>query len=259
MGTPDAAAPRPPFRRPWPAARRRRWRRWMQAGFAAGLAVSLWSLAGFYRAAWPGLTTLPHQVRAGLARHGARFVPLSRISPWLPEALITTEDRTFYANWGVSVEGTLRSLVVDLRHQAYRQGGSTITQQLVRDTLLTPTKTFRRKLTEALLAPAVTLLYSKRTILALYLNRVYYGDGAYGVGMAARRYFGEPPARLTLPQASLLAGLLQAPSYLDPYLHPAAARARQRVVLTSMVQAGMITPAEAAAAAAAPWGLRPRG
>jgi membrane peptidoglycan carboxypeptidase len=213
------------------------------------------SVGRLYVAYWPRVTHLPEAVAALDRRHGTRPVPLGAVSPWLPKALIATEDRTFYTNLGVSTRGVVRSLWVDLTHGRPLEGGSTITQQLVRDRLLGLQRTFRRKIEEALLAVLVTVLYSKRQILAMYLNQVYFGQGAYGVAAAARVYFREAPARLTLPQAALLAGLPQAPSAYDPLIHRRAARRREWEVLENMVEDGMISRVRALAAFRAPLGL----
>jgi membrane peptidoglycan carboxypeptidase len=205
----------------------------------------------------PRLASLPARVRAELAAHGSAYVPLRRISPWLIEAVVATEDRSFWTNIGVSFEGIARSVVVDLVTGRFEEGGSTITQQLVRDMLLTQAKTIRRKLEEMLLAVFLTRRMPKAEILELYLNEVYFGHGAYGVAAAARIYFGTTPDRLTPAQATLLAGLPQAPSLLDPFLHPKLAKARQWAVLSSMVATGELTAAGAAAIYREPWHLRP--
>jgi membrane peptidoglycan carboxypeptidase len=207
----------------------------------------------------PLLATLPQRVRLELAEHGGLYVPLARISPWLLRAIVATEDRSFFTNIGVSFEGIARSIVVDLLTGRFEEGGSTITQQLVRDQLLTPEKTIPRKLEEMVLAILLTRRMPKREILALYLNQVDFGDGAFGVWLAARDYFRRSPSDLTPAQATLLAGLPQAPSYLDPYVHPGAARRRQWAVLESLVSVGDLTERQAQAIYRAPWHLAPRG
>jgi membrane peptidoglycan carboxypeptidase len=204
---------------------------------------------------WQRMRHLPAIVARLDASHGTRPVPLSQISPWLPKALIATEDRTFYTNLGISTRGVLRALWTDLVSGRPVEGGSTLTQQLVRDRLLGLEKTFKRKLEEALLSFLATALYSKREILTLYLNQVYLGQGAYGVAAASRIYFGRTPRELSLAQASLLAGLPQAPSAYDPFVHLSAARRRQWEVLESMVQDHMISLSVARATYGAPLGL----
>ncbi len=233
--------------------------RWQRAGALVLVMLTLTgalSVGRVYATYWTRVHRLPALVHALLAHHGGRMVPLTAVSPWFPRALIATEDRTFYTNLGVSVRGILRSLWVDATTGRLAEGGSTLTQQLVRDRFLSPQRTLRRKLTEALLALLVTFLYSKREILTLYVNEVYLGAGAYGVWRASRVYFGEAPDRLTLAQAALLAGLPQDPTGDDPLTHFSAAKERQWEVLSGMVNMGMISPQRARAAYRAPLGLR---
>jgi membrane peptidoglycan carboxypeptidase len=155
---------------------------------------------------------------------------------------VATEDRSFYTNLGVSVRGVARSFWVDMTEGRYAEGGSTLTQELVRDEILGPEKTFRRKLSEALLALAVTARFPKSEILDMYVNEVYLGQGYYGVGTAAIGYFGVPARSLTIGQAAMLAGLPQAPSALDPVAHYAAARHREWIVLQNLVAVHALTP-----------------
>lgn len=219
------------------------------------LLVSAVPVVRFYQGYWQKLHALPVTVLHRERREGGHWVALNQVSPWLPKALIATEDRTFYSNLGISFEGIGRSLIVDIRTKQLAQGGSTLTQQLVRDTLLTPQKTFRRKVSEALLSLMMTVLYSKQEILTLYLNEVYLGDNAYGIDEASHRYFGVSPDQLTLAQAALIAGLPQAPSAYDPYVHFRAAKIRQWQVLQSMEQTHVISPATARRAYHSPLGL----
>lgn len=209
-------------------------------------------LGGFYAHYWGALGRLPALARRRAEIGGGHYVPLSAVSPWFVKALVATEDQSFYHNWGISFEGIGRALLVDLREGRFAQGGSTLTQQLVRDLLLSPVKTIPRKVTGSLLALAVTARYSKTAILTMYVNEVYLGDGAYGIDAASRRYFGLPPRRLNLAESALLAGLPVAPSALDPLRHLQAAKARQLVVLQAMVGDGMLSAAQARQAAAAP-------
>ncbi len=192
--------------------------------------------------------------------HGGRrtIVPISRISPYLQYATVATEDSTFYTNLGVDPKGILRAFWQNLQGGEIVSGASTITQQLVKNALLSPEVTFERKLQEAILALEVTRRYSKDEILAMYLNEIYYGNLAYGCGAAAETYFGKDVSQLTLAEASLLAGLPQAPAYYDPYTNLEGAKARQRIVLNLMVRDGYISPAQAEAAYAEPLSLRPQ-
>ncbi len=223
------------------------------------LAVTSIPILHFYQSYWLKLRTLPAAVVHYESRHGGRWTPLNRTSGWVPKALVATEDRTFFSNLGISFEGIGRALLVDLHTHRFTQGGSTLTQQLARDTLLSPAKTFRRKVTEALLAVMMTALYSKPEILTLYLNEVYFGSGAYGIQSASRVYFGVPADRLTLPQAAMLAGLPQAPSAENPLANFRRAKARQYQVLESMVHDGIISQSEAERAYRAPLSIRPSG
>jgi membrane peptidoglycan carboxypeptidase len=151
----------------------------------------------------------------------------------------------------------LRALPYDLSHISLAQGASTITEQVAKLVYLgSNDHTPWRKLADALVALKLENHYSKQAILAAYLNSAYFGHGAYGVAAASRRYFGLPPARLSLAQASLLAGLPQAPSSYDPLAHPDAARRRQIAVLRSLVRNGFVTSGEAERALGSPLVLR---
>ena len=196
----------------------------------------------------------PIAVRGG---NGARFVPLDEISPWLVQAVIATEDRRFRHHFGVDPVGLVRALVDNLRAGGVVAGGSTITQQLAKNLYLTPERSLSRKLQELTLAIWLETRLDKDQILALYLNRVYLGAGAYGVEAAARRYFGKGAADVTLPEAAMLAGLLKAPSALAPTNDLDRARERAAVVLGRMQAEGFITAAQVTAARAKPAKLAP--
>ena len=168
------------------------------------------------------------------------------------QAFVATEDKTFFVNPGVNPVSIVRALYKDLRAREVVGGGSTITQQLVKNLYLTPERTVKRKVQEAILAAEITRRYSKAEILEVYLNEIYLGNLAYGIGAAAETYFGKSVSELTLPEAALLAGLPQSPAGYDPYLHPEAALARRKTVLRLMAEAGYITAAEARVAGAEP-------
>ena len=170
------------------------------------------------------------------------------ISPWMPKATVAIEDRRFYHHGGVDPVGILRALVADVSAGHIVQGGSTITQELVRNLYLSREKTLQRKVVEACLAVKLSRAWSKDRILAAYLNDVYYGNHAYGIEAAAETYFSVPASRLTLAQAALLAGLPQAPSYDDPLHNPTAALARRDEVLHALRRSGDISGAQYAAA-----------
>ena len=199
--------------------------------------------------------TLVTKVQQISASHGG-YVPLTKIPIFLQKAVIATEDQSFYHNMGFDVEGIARALIADIEAGKLVQGASTITEQLVKDIFLTDQKTISRKLKQIAIAVMVTRSLSKNEILALYLNEVYLGHGAYGVGNAAQVYFHRQVWRLSPAQCALLAGLPQAPSVYDPLLHPLLAKQRQEEVLQRMLSVGDITGARAKAIAAAPLGLR---
>jgi membrane peptidoglycan carboxypeptidase len=177
-------------------------------------------------------------------------VPLSAISTYAIQATIAIEDHTFYSNIGVDPSAMLRAAVADVNHRGIRQGGSTISQQLAKVALLDrqPGGTIQRKVKEVILALQMNGRYSKAQILELYLNTIYYGDQSYGIEAAARAYFHSSAQALTLAQATLLAGLPQAPSRYNPLLNPVLARQRQAQVLAAMVAQRFISPIAAAAA-----------
>jgi 1A family penicillin-binding protein len=178
------------------------------------------------------------------------WVPLSRVSPYLQQATIATEDRFFYANVGVDPIAVVRAIYYNVTEGKIVSGGSTITQQLARNVLLSPEErsqeTVSRKVREAVLAMELFRRYPKDKILEIYLNQIYYGNLAYGIEAASETYFGKPATDLTLAEAALLAGLPQSPALYDPFSNPEGAKARQQVVLGLMVEAGTITQAQAA-------------
>jgi penicillin-binding protein 1A len=177
-----------------------------------------------------------------------RPVTVSELPPALPRAVLAIEDRRFYSHFGLDVFGLGRAAMANIRAGSVVQGGSTITQQAAKNLFLTPERTIKRKIQELLLALWMERRFSKDQILAIYLNRAYFGAGTYGVDAAARKYFRRPATQLSTYQAALLAGLLKAPSRLNPIANPDAAQARTREVLLSMVDAGFIS-ADAAAVA----------
>ncbi len=183
---------------------------------------------------------------------GGEAVRLADMPPWLPGAVIAIEDRRFRSHWGVDPVGLARAVFVNLTRRGVSQGGSTLTQQLAKNLFLTQERTFGRKVQEVLLALWLEHDYSKDQILELYLNRVYMGAGAYGVDAAARRYFGKSAREVNPMEAAMLAGLLKAPSRYAPSHDSERARARAEVVLTAMVETGVLTADQRAAAVAQP-------
>ncbi len=179
---------------------------------------------------------------------GNAFIPLDRLPRHLVDAVLATEDRRFLTHWGLDPAGLARAAFANLRAGRTIQGGSTLTQQLAKNLFLTTERTFSRKLEELVLALWLELRLSKREILELYLNRVYFGGGAYGVEAAAQRFFAKSARAVTVGEAAVIAGLLKAPSKYSPFANPGHARARARVVLRAMREARLISPVAAAAA-----------
>jgi membrane peptidoglycan carboxypeptidase len=174
------------------------------------------------------------------------LVTLAQVPPLMMDATVAIEDKTFWSNPGIDPGGIVRAAQKDLASHGIEQGGSTITQQLIKQRLLGDAPTFTRKIKEAILALEVSRVYSKDQIIQMYLNQVYYGNQAYGIEAAAGTYFGVSDlAKLTLAQIALLAGLPQAPSQYDPVRDLPAARARRAEVLDAMVDQGYITRAQA--------------
>ncbi|MBC7236129.1 MAG: penicillin-binding protein 1C [Chloroflexi bacterium] len=186
------------------------------------------------------------------------LVRLDEVPRHTIEAIVATEDETFFTNPGLNPFSILRALYQDLRQGELVQGGSTITQQVVKNLFLTRERTLSRKIKEAILAAELTRRYTKAEILEAYLNEVYFGNLAYGLGAAAETYFGKHVSRLTLAESALLAGLIQSPALYDPYTDPQAALNRRAAVLRLMRENGYITAAQQQEALAAPLALVPR-
>jgi penicillin-binding protein 1A len=187
-------------------------------------------------------------------------VPLKELPPYLPKAFIAIEDRRFYSHHGIDPIGIARAAVTNILHRGVSQGGSTLTQQLAKNLFLTQERTFQRKLQEAELALWLERKHSKAEILELYLNRVYFGSGAYGVEAAAQRYFGKSARNVTLAEAAMLAGLVKSPSRLAPNRNPEGAEQRAQTVLAAMAEAKFITEAQAQASIGHPsYNVKPVG
>jgi penicillin-binding protein 1A len=186
------------------------------------------------------------QVLVSLGPSFGKWLPYDQIPPEMRAAMIAVEDKRFRSHLGIDPIGIARSIKVRFDTGQWRQGGSTITQQLARNIFLTNTRTFGRKLKEIVLALALERKFSKDQILELYLNRVYFGGGAYGIDAASRRFFGHSADHLSLGEAAIIAGLVKAPSNYSPTADVEAARERSGVVLKTMVDNGFITPDAAA-------------
>jgi penicillin-binding protein 1A len=191
------------------------------------------------------LVTTDGQILASYGDLYGKPVNLDELPPYLPDALLATEDRRFYSHFGLDPRGLLRATLANFEAGHLVQGGSTITQQLAKNVFLTPDRTVRRKGQEVLLAFWLEHTLTKQQILALYLNRVYFGAGTYGVDAAARKYFGKPAAKVTPFEAAMLAGMVKAPSRYNPLIDPKRATDRAKQVLASMVDAGYMTDADA--------------
>jgi len=190
--------------------------------------------------------------RRGLT-HG-NMVGVAALPPYVPNAFIAIEDRRFRDHFGLDPIGLVRAAFENMIAGHVTQGGSTLTQQLAKNLFLTPKRTFERKTQEAFLALYLESRYSKDQILTLYLNRVYFGAGVFGIEAAAERFFGKPAAQLTLPEAAMLAGSVKAPARYNPLADADASMKRARVVLRAMEGAGFITDGQRSAAQA----TRPR-
>jgi penicillin-binding protein 1A len=191
---------------------------------------------------------------------GGANVALKDLPPYLPKAFIAIEDRRFYSHYGVDPVGIGRAAIANLMHRGVSQGGSTLSQQLAKNLFLTQERTLQRKLQEVELALWLEHKHSKAEILELYLNRVYFGSGAYGVEAAAQKYFGKSAKTVTVAEAAMLAGLVKSPSRLAPNRNPEGAEKRAQIVLAAMADAGFISQQQASATIAKPaYAVKPEG
>ncbi len=172
-------------------------------------------------------------------------VPISEVPKSLQNAFVATEDARFYSHHGIDPVGILRAVWVNIARSGVSEGGSTITQQLARNAFLSQDRTLKRKVSEALLALRIEQRYTKQEILEMYMNQIYFGQGAYGVQAASKVYFGKDVQDLSLAQASILAGLPQSPNYFSPFNDLEASKKRQAIVLGQMVKYNYITQAQA--------------
>ncbi|MBA3432644.1 MAG: PBP1A family penicillin-binding protein [Actinobacteria bacterium] len=191
------------------------------------------------------------------AERNREAVSPEEMSPWVRKATVAVEDRRFFEHDGVDIEGIARAAVTDIQAGSIVEGGSTITQQLVRNLYISRERTVRRKLKEACLATKLDNAWTKHKILTTYLNQVYYGNQAYGIEAASQTYFSKPARGLTLAQSALLAGLTQAPSVYNPFVAPARALARRADVLRAMLETGALPRKRYAKAAKSELNLQP--
>lgn len=246
----------------------------------AGLVLCLWGVIGiggvvaYYASQLPPIDQLTVPKRppniaimasdgsllANRGEMGGRTVSLKELPPYLPKAFVAIEDRRFYDHFGIDPVGIARAVYRNLAHKGGLQGGSTLTQQLAKNLFLTQERTASRKIQEAILALWLERNYSKDQILELYLNRVYFGAGAYGVEAASQRYYGKSARNVSLSEAAVLAGLVQSPSRLAPNRNPERAQARAELVIAAMNELGFITPGMTKTALGAPAEpVRPNG
>lgn len=183
-------------------------------------------------------------------------IPLSQIPANLRKAVIAVEDERFYQHHGIDARAIIRALIANYTHRMIVQGGSTLTQQLVKNLYITREKTLSRKLKEALLALQIEQEWSKKDILEKYLNVVYFGQGVYGVGTAAQEFFGKKPQDLSLSDCALLAALVKSPTNYSPYVFPKEAKDRRNLVLNEMAKQGYISEEEASRAMPQPVKVR---
>ncbi|MBW3624094.1 MAG: PBP1A family penicillin-binding protein [Armatimonadetes bacterium] len=195
---------------------------------------------------------------ARVAKENRVHVPIDRIPVALRNATVATEDRRFWEHSGVDFRGMGRALWRDIQAQRAAEGGSTLTMQLVRNIQLTPEKTLERKVREAFLALNLERVYEKPRLLEMYLNQVFYGSGAYGVGAAARTYFNKPVGKLTVAQSALLATLPRRPTEYSPYRDPEGTLSRRNRLLKEMAAQGYLTPKQLNAALKEPLGVKSR-
>ena len=277
----DSATPQRPRTSDRPAPRRRRKRGGRGGGRGRSpvsrliywtLVLGLWAvITAAGTIAWVGSTLPPIQslevpkrppkieivgldgrILATRGEMAGTDVPIKALPPYLPKAFIAIEDRRFYSHYGVDPIGLARATLANVVRRGVSQGGSTITQQLAKNLFLTQERTFFRKLQELVLALWLERKFSKSEILELYLNRVYFGSGAYGVEAAAQRYFGKSARQVKIAEAAMLAGLVKSPSRLAPSRNPNGAERRAQAVLTAMAELGFVTETMATSALAQP-------
>jgi penicillin-binding protein 1A len=260
----DERRPEPAYDHPYgpppepPVRRRRPWGRWIARG--AGVFIILFVIAVAWLAVTAPLSqslkpptppsiTLTASDGTPIARRGAiigRPVDAAKLPPHVTQAFLAIEDRRFFSHWGIDPRGIARAAWSNVGAGGVRQGGSTITQQLAKNAFLDSDRTATRKLREMMIAFWLEAWLSKDEILSRYLSNVYFGDNVYGLDAAARHYFGRDAEDLSIGQATMLAGLVKAPSRLAPTSNLEGARKRQAVVIGAMVDAGFLSKAEAA-------------
>ena len=225
------------------------------AGGLVGLAISFRNLPDVrvLRNYTPTETTHIYDIKGTLLTSihdeaNREVVPLAKISPQLKRSVIAIEDSHFYTHYGINPGGVMRAMVKNMEEGRTVEGGSTLTMQLVKNLFLSPKRAISRKLAEAVLAIRLEQIFKKDQILELYLNQVYWGHNLYGAEMAARSYFGKSASKLTLAEAAMMAGMIQAPEDYSPFINFKVAKQRQATVLKRMKELQWITDREEAAA-----------
>lgn len=252
-----------------PRAKRRRVRRkrTRRLGRLVLACLLLWGLVGAFYLAWAWTFDLSEvgripesslvidrngEVYTRLTGENRRTVPLSAVSPWFVRALIAREDARFFDHFGVDPIGVLRAALRNLSAGGVRQGGSTLTQQLARNSFPLGGQTVHRKVLEAALALRMEAVFGKEEILTHYMNRIYFGAGLFGIETASQAYFGKPAADLDLSESALLAGIIRSPNRLSPFRDPDGAREQRDLVLRQMTNLGLVSAEEAERAAVEP-------
>ena len=235
------------------------WRRLAIAAFAISGSVALAFNTGYWLLArdLPSVRPLVAGVESGRFDRPPGIlpnppVPVEQIPDVMVMAAVAIEDRRFFQHGGIDWQGIARAVLTNVTTRDLREGGSSITQQLAKNLYLSPERTWQRKLRELILAREIEAALTKPEIVSYYLNRIYFGSNAYGIGAAAAVYFNKSADDLTLSEAALLAGVLPAPSVYSPHVNPTIARRRRNLVLDAMAEGGFIPATEAARAKALP-------
>ena len=249
----------PPTEPPLPPTRRIDYWRWFLRALAAFIVLLVIAIAWLAITAPlsrslrpptpPSVTLLASDGVTPIARRGAVIgapVDVTKLPSHVPQAFMAIEDRRFYSHFGVDPRGVARAMVHNVTAGGMREGGSTITQQLAKNAFLSSDRTFGRKARELMISFWLEAWLTKDEILSRYLSNVYFGDNVYGLSAAANHYFSKRPEQLSIAQSAMLAGLVKAPSRLAPTLNLAGARARQKLVVGAMAEAGFLTKGEAA-------------
>jgi len=199
--------------------------------------------------------SIDNKILGRLYKENRIYVPLYKISPYLQQAVVVSEDKEFYTHSGVSIRGLVRAILVDLLHLEKKQGGSTITQQVAELLFLSPERTINKKIKKIYIATKLEKYFTKQQILEMYLNLIYWGHGNYGAEAASQYYFGKSASDLTIPESALLAAIIPAPELLSPYKNPDKALMLRNIVIEKLYQEGYINQADYEKSIKAPLGI----